>query len=441
MQGNRLYTVFMCSFLMCVVTSSAAQEVVGSVPIGGLIGQLSLNPTTNRVFVAGRYESPDNLSPLQVVDVSDPISPRIVFIPPGFPQHRGVVVNPLTNSVYSGVGVNVVRRDGTTLAPTGTVAAEGFCVTDFDLDPVTNRVYVASNAGACSQSGGTVLTVLNGATLAVLSPPNLFTNGVGKISVHVNSATGKSYLSTQLQTNVFSASYVRVGTMPSKTVIGVNPNSNHVFVRAATGIEILEGTGDTLLQTIPGAFGLGGVVDPVNNYAYVPDSAGLIAVVSGDNYSVRKFALGAGVRAYEPMAIDAANQRLYAIGSDSTGQQRLYVVDLAGSTCLVRLNQTTFVNGQTALLTLSLENRGAATRAIEFKLAIDGRRVEPAGLVNVGAAGDWRLPGLFDQTYGPFPLFAVTPASLRGDFEVACRLLHPVSGKLLSESVAPFTVQ
>jgi len=438
MQWNRLSTVFVCGFLLCVVTSSTAQEVLGSVPIGGAIGQVSLNPTTNRVFVAGRSESPDSLSPLEVFDVSDPFNPRFVFIAPGFPQHRGVVVNPLTNSVYSGVGVNVVRRDGTTLAQTGTVAADGFCVTDFDLDPVTNRVYVASNAGTCGQSGGARLTVLDGATLAVLSPPDLATSGAGKISVHVNSATGKSYLSTQLQTNVFSASYVRVGTLPSsKTVIGVNPNLNQVFVRTATGIEILEGTGDTLLQTIPGAFGLGGVVDPVNNYAYVPDSAGLIAVVSGDNYSVRKFGLGAGVRALEPMAIDAVNQRLYAVGSDS----HLYVVDLAGATCLVRLNQTTFGNGQTALLTLFLENRAAAARAIEFKLAIDARRSAPAGLVNVGAAGDWSLPGRFDQTYGPFPLFAITPAWPRGDYEVACRLLHPVTGKLFSESAAPFTVQ
>ena len=90
---------------------------------------------------------------------------------------------------------------------------------------------------------------------------------------------------------------------------------------------------------------------------------------------------------------------------------------------------------------MSLENRRAATRAIEFKLAIDSRGLEPAGLVNVGAAGDWRLPGHFDQTYGPFPLFAVTPAWPRADYEVVCRLLHPLSGELLSESAAPFTVQ
>jgi hypothetical protein len=65
----------------------------------------------------------------------------------------------------------------------------------------------------------------------------------------------------------------------------------------------------------------------------------------------------------------------------------------------------------------------------------------PVSFANAGADGTLILPVGFDSTTGPLSLFPVTAALPRGSYEIGCRALDPVTGALLGDGRAPFTIQ
>ena len=68
-------------------------------------------------------------------------------------------------------------------------------------------------------------------------------------------------------------------------------------------------------------------------------------------------------------------------------------------------------------------------------------KVPPISFVNVGTDGSLVLPAGTDVDLGPVPLFTVTAAMPRGNYEFSCRTLDPVTGELLTEDLNPFDVQ
>ena len=427
---------------LCLANVAGAQVVLGSARIGpGPVGQVAVNPATDRVYLGGMGDTAVVQIAFQMMDVADPANPTALNT--NIPEGRGAVVNPLTNSVYLQSG-SVVRRDGTTLAVTG-VANSGGCASQFDIDLNTSLVYAARKSSCGDLNGIMSLSVIDETTMTVVSPSIPFGTTLG--TVHVNRATGKAYLSH----GHTPGAAVIVGPSPTFAVLGhlegrvlaVNDVANIVFVRTATGIELRDGNTDAVVSTIAGAFGLKGAVDTARNRLYVPDAAGMVAVVSGQTNLVGKFSLGNGVFATELMAVDSIKHRLYVVGDDSVGS-RLYVVDLLAGRqhCAVTVDQPAYVNGQTVVVpSFGLINEATASAAIEVKMWLGGKSIAPVGLVNAGATGTVQLPAAFDQNLGPFALATIGAAWPRGEYELGCRLLHPVTGKLLSETIVPFSVK
>ncbi len=61
-------------------------------------------------------------------------------------------------------------------------------------------------------------------------------------------------------------------------------------------------------------------------------------------------------------------------------------------------------------------------------------------LVNIGADETFVLPIGFDQNFGPLPLFPAADMP-PGNYEFSCRLLDPITKKLLAEDLNTFEVQ
>ena len=83
-------------------------------------------------------------------------------------------------------------------------------------------------------------------------------------------------------------------------------------------------------------------------------------------------------------------------------------------------------------------NASPSATNVEWKWWLGGDAFGPVTLLNVPS---FPLGPNSDQNLGPFALFPVTAAFPRGNYELGCRLLHPVTGKTLSESIATFAIQ
>ncbi len=114
----------------------------------------------------------------------------------------------------------------------------------------------------------------------------------------------------------------------------------------------------------------------------------------------------------------------------------------ASPTCAIELNRTGFVNGDTGIAqVLQVTNPTASPVAVEFKLwfVMPGRSA-PIVFVRGGADGSFVLRPGFNQNFGPLTLFTVQPTFPRGTYGFNCRFLDPVSGRVLSEDLVPFTI-
>jgi hypothetical protein len=110
--------------------------------------------------------------------------------------------------------------------------------------------------------------------------------------------------------------------------------------------------------------------------------------------------------------------------------------------CQVRMSDSSFSNGEvvTALVT-RFANRGATPIAVEYKVWIEIPTIAPYPVLRGGADGSAVLPGGVDANIGPLTLFTVVPQLPRGSYAFSCRLVDPVTGQLLSESLQSFVVQ
>jgi hypothetical protein len=110
--------------------------------------------------------------------------------------------------------------------------------------------------------------------------------------------------------------------------------------------------------------------------------------------------------------------------------------------CALQTSAASYGTGQTVVLASShIANHAARALPIELKFWLRLPGFSPVSLANVGADGTFVLPVGFDSTTGPLSLFPITAGLPRGAYEIGCRALEPVTGALLGDGRAPFTVQ
>lgn len=317
--------VGLISLLVLIVSSHvSAQTVVGSVPIGSQpVGQIAVNSTTDRVYIAGGYAQKQ----LTVVNTSNPVNPVIVSTIGGAAGGAGVTVNPNTNRFYTSNGFlgQVLMYSGETNAMVGSTSI-GACPGAFDIDVKTNLVYVTRQcAGGGPPLSVDPLFVLNGSDLVIIGN-NL---GSGGVVGHprINSATGRAYVASSNVTRVFGSSptFVLVTTLPG-SILAVNPTTNRLYFHSGSNLEVRDGNDHSLVATIAGAAGQVAINTSLNRLYVVPDPATrmLKVIDGGTNSIVGSLSLGAGIVPLQ-VAVDSTKNRVYVAGL-SAGLTRLYVV-------------------------------------------------------------------------------------------------------------------
>jgi DNA-binding beta-propeller fold protein YncE len=226
----------------------------------------------------------------------------------------GAAVDPLTNRYYSanGFGGAVQVYDGATNTQLANIPV-GFIPGEFDLNPATNSIYVATQGGG----GNDPIFVINGANNTVTLGP-LGSGGV-MAGVVVNPATGNIYVERSNGTTREFNSAGGFVTDLNLGIVAVNPVTNQVVAEDSSGnLDVLDGNTNALLATIPGAGNGRIAVNATLDRFYEADPFdNTVKVIDGASDSVvGSFDLGAGVSPYL-IADNPAQNLLYVVASIS----------------------------------------------------------------------------------------------------------------------------
>ena len=225
------------------VIDGATNTVTATIVVGSSPYSVSVNPTTNKIYVAN--PGSNNVS---VIDGATNTVTATITVGS---NPSGVVVNPATNKVYvtNAGSNNVYVVDGATNMVTTTVVV-GAAPYGVDVIPATNKVYV-TNAGSNNVS------VIDGATNTVTATIAV---GNSPYSAGANPATSKIYVSNYYSNSVsviydpftITASAGAGGSISPSGAVGVNPGASQAFTIAAdTGYHVSQVFVDGVYQGTP----------------------------------------------------------------------------------------------------------------------------------------------------------------------------------------------
>ncbi len=208
----------------------------------------------------------------------------------------------------------------------------------------------------------------------------------------------------------------------------------------------------------------GGLVDPVLEYGH-----GLGCSVTGGHryrgpampgrrgtYFYGDFCSGrlwgatpAAAGAWKSVELADTSFQISSFGEDEAGE--VYLADLSGGeihrlvdalACDLEVDAASYGDGASIVATrFRLANASASAVAAELKIWLRLPDGTPLELIDVGADGGYVLPAGFDTDSGPVALFGVTSDWPRGDYELGCRFLDPVSGESWAVDEASFRVE
>lgn len=107
----------------------------------------------------------------------------------------------------------------------------------------------------------------------------------------------------------------------------------------------------------------------------------------------------------------------------------------------VRLSQDVYSPGETvSAIHFWLGNPSVYAREVELKAWLMAAGGTSAPVDKDGFGGILTLPADLNQDFGPTPLCPLDGGSAAGKYRLTTRILHPVTGDVLAEDSAPFTV-
>jgi YVTN family beta-propeller protein len=259
------------------VIDGATNTVTATIPVGNSPFGLAVNPATNTIYVGNGLD--DTVSVIDGANntVTATIPLAVPGIPPGGSSPFGLAVNPATNTVYvASIGTNsgpdnIAVIDGATNTVTANITVVGFAG-EVAVDPTTNTVYVASSdPGTVAVIDGATNTVK--ATIAVNSGnpfENLFGIAVDPAThlVYVADQDGGTVAVIDGATNTVTAT-IPLGTTTRPSFVAVDSAAHTIYV-SASGVSVIDGATNTVTATVaPGGSPQGIAVDPVTHTAYV----------------------------------------------------------------------------------------------------------------------------------------------------------------------------
>jgi hypothetical protein len=106
------------------------------------------------------------------------------------------------------------------------------------------------------------------------------------------------------------------------------------------------------------------------------------------------------------------------------------------------LSKSSYVNGETVTAAaVRLKNPASLSSMIELKIWLGIPGTRPLPMLDMGSDQSFGLPPNFDQSLGPVSFFTVISTLPRGTYEISSRMVHPATGKLLSEDRNTFEIR
>jgi hypothetical protein len=107
----------------------------------------------------------------------------------------------------------------------------------------------------------------------------------------------------------------------------------------------------------------------------------------------------------------------------------------------IRMSKESYATGETVAASgYRLSNPSSTKQSVELKTWMKGPGVSPISIGNVGADGTYVVEAGADEEYGPVDLLPVSSRMLGGKGEFSARILDPVTGEILGETIKDFTL-
>ena len=295
--------------LLIGASSSRAQTVTATVPVGPCPSALAVNPTTNTIYVASpNSENPSTAcygnNTVTVINGSTNTTDTIIsdgsttLLAP-----LAIAVNPTTDMVYvaddtSGDSVTLINgaTNAASKIATSATAQGGIGVV---VNPVTNTIYVLDIQDGGGLNGG--VTVVNGGTGAVTATIPV---GGSPEQIAINTVTNKIYV---LNLNG-----------PTVTVIDGATNDYSTISLAPSAIGVTENVSVSMVvNPTTNKIYVGGVVIALNTTTYSYTSQ--LLIIDGATNAVSTATVNSSATSpYSPeyVAVDAKTNMVY--GTDPT---------------------------------------------------------------------------------------------------------------------------
>jgi YVTN family beta-propeller protein len=301
--SNKIYVANYAGNDVTVIDGSTSAAMNVADPNGPI--SVAVNPITNKIYVANQN------STVTVIDGVSNTTTSFSVSAPG-----NVLVNPVTNRIYvvSDFGA-VTVIDGTSNSIVATANGGNEPVAS-DLNPITNKVYVADCPCDVFPPSSSVVTVIDGASNTSTSVPV----GLPR-AIAVNPVTNKIYVVNQNNMSVIDGFTNFVTTAfvgPNPGPIAVNPISNRIYVGNGGGggstVSVVDGATNFFIPVSVTAAPQAIAVNPVTNKIYVVNSDNTVAVIDGTTNSVSTLSTDIGPLA---AAVNAVTNKIYVANNNS----------------------------------------------------------------------------------------------------------------------------
>ena len=348
-----LLALLVLSFFIAVLVSPPAvyaDTVIATVAVGSYPGDVAVNKTTNKIYVANG--SSNNLT---VINGADNSTTTIAL--GAYPMM--IAINEATNMIYALTGSNSVKVvNGATNTVTATVST-GNDPRTIAVNSTTNKIYVTN----CNSGGAGSVTRINGAdnTTTTISTAN------AAMGLGINETTNKIYVSNY---NAYVITVINGATDSVETTIAttywgiddivVNPTTNKIYVCNFNGstliaingadntstnialgevypacpavnkttnriyvvcqnssypVKVVDGATNSLLATVNiGSYVGDCAVNETTNKIYMPRDTGYVYVMDGTDNTTTSVAVGTSP--YN-LAVNPSTNRTYVTNSGS----------------------------------------------------------------------------------------------------------------------------
>lgn len=244
----------------------------------------------------------------------------------------------------------------------------------------------------------------------------------------------------------YSSTITNGDVSTSSSVVTTAPGNDAPIANAAELLNRLFGTNIDAQMTIDslGTFGytLGGYYDS-NDVFKDGIEFGIILFLDASTYS------DVGLKTSLPAPSNTIAGLFFVAEADSLGNETFRAYGSIENvsvgpvpSCDIEMNQAIYSEGDSVTADVfQLANPSAAPLAMEVKVWWDLPVGPPSTLFNLGADGSMVVPAGWEANLGPFPIHSVNSSTPRGTYEFSCRLLDPITGKLLFEDVKPYKVE